>query len=60
MTLLDKGHAWAFTSSRLAICMSGRWAGRLMKTVSGDGYCVPSDYGLGEISRLRYCIWREE
>lgn len=59
VTVLDKdvaGHRLFEAGSPHA----GRWAVRLMKTVSGDDYIVPSDYGLGEISRLHDRLWREE
>lgn len=61
VTLLDKD-----APGHLALCgwqssTPAKWAGLLvMKTVSGEDYIVPSDYALGEISRLYYCIWREE
>lgn len=61
VTLLDKDAA-----GHSALCgwqspPPGRWAGRwVMKTVSGEDYIVPSDYALGAISRLYYCIRREE
>lgn len=59
ITLLDKdvtGHP--ILGGRQSL-MPGRWAGRRDEDSERQDYIVPSDYALGEISRLHYCICRE-